>query len=195
MITIGLTGSIASGKSTTVAMFAAAGVPVQDADAVVHGLYAHELAPQLQALVPSAAITHGIDRTALRAWVQAAPENLAALEAIVHPAVQAKRQQFIADCAAKGHRMCVLDVPLLFEVGVNTQVHVVVLTHAAPDVIAQRLAARPNFDAALHAKLQTRQISFDEKRKQAHFLVDTGQGMAYAQTAVHNIIRCLHYII
>jgi len=114
---IGLTGSIAMGKSTVAAMFEAEGVPVFDADAAVHilqGPGGHRL-PEIEELFPNTTNEHGVDRPALGAAVFGKPDELKKLEAIIHPAVGQMRQRFLAEHAAEP--FIVFDIPLLFEKG------------------------------------------------------------------------------
>src|SRR5688572_20026822 len=117
MITLGLTGSIGMGKSTVSRMFAAEGVPVFDADKVVHELQGPEgvLVDEIEAQFPGTTGETGVDRTALAERVLDAPEALRRLEGLVHPAVAREREAFLA--RNSGAPLVVLDIPLLFEKG------------------------------------------------------------------------------
>ncbi len=108
---IGLTGSIGMGKSTVSAMFRAEGVPVFDADATVHDLYRAEAVPAVAALFPGVTGTEGVDRARLAKAVLGDTQALAALEAIIHPMVEARRRAFLAQAGSAGARIVVLDVP------------------------------------------------------------------------------------
>src|SRR5690606_13301214 len=117
VIVLGLTGSIGMGKSTTARMFEEAGVPVHDADATVHRLYAGAAAPLVEAAFPGTVRDGAVDRKALGKRVLGDPAALARLEGIVHPLVQAEEEAFLARQRAAGAPLVVLDIPLLFEVG------------------------------------------------------------------------------
>ena len=117
MLVIGLTGSIGMGKSVTAALFAAAGVPVHDADAVVHELYGGAAVPAIKAAFPAHDHRAGVDRERLAARVLADPTALPRLESIVHPLVRQSQAAFLAAAADRGARVAVLDVPLLLERG------------------------------------------------------------------------------
>jgi len=191
MFRLGLTGSIGMGKSTTAAMFRAAGIRVYDADASVHALYRGAAAPLVEAAFPGTLCDGIVDRTILAARVLADPEALKALEAIVHPLVRAARQKFVEDAAAAGAALVVLDIPLLFETGGEREVDAVALVTASESVQKSRVAQRPGMtDARLQAIL-AKQMPDAEKRRRAHFIIDTGRGLAAAEGQVHAVLRAL----
>src|SRR5581483_2570093 len=113
MFVIGLTGSIAMGKSTTAKLFAEEGVPVHDADAAVHELYAGKAAALIEREFPGTTRNGVVDRTALGQRVVGQPEALKRLEALIHPLVREAEQQFLKEAEAKGAEVVVLDIPLL----------------------------------------------------------------------------------
>ena len=117
MFILGLTGSIGMGKSTAAATFAEAGVPVHDADAAVHRLYDGEAAPLIEAAFPGTTDAGRVDRQKLAARVVGDADAMKRLEAIVHPLVRASEQRFLSEAQARGARIVVLDIPLLFETG------------------------------------------------------------------------------
>ena len=117
MLVIGLTGSIGMGKSTTARFFAEEGVPVHDADAAVHRLYAGEAAPLIEAAFPGTVTDGKVDREKLGRRVLGDPAALKRLEAIVHPLVRREEERFLAAAEAAGAPVAVLDIPLLFETG------------------------------------------------------------------------------
>src|SRR5262249_52088212 len=117
MLVLGLTGSVGMGKSTTAGFFVEAGVPGHDADAAVHRLYAGEAAPLIDAVFPGTTSDGTVDRTLLANRVLGDPAALKQLEAIVHPLVQASERRFLAEAEARGDKVVVLDIPLLFETG------------------------------------------------------------------------------
>src|SRR5690606_3752896 len=131
---VGLTGSIGMGKSTVAAMFERAGVPVFDADAEVRRMQGPDgmLVPAIEAAFPGSTGPEGVRREALGAQVFGDPEALARLEGIVHPAVAARRQEFLAEHADAP--LAVFDIPLLFEKGGYAQVDAIVVVSAPADV-------------------------------------------------------------
>lgn len=191
MLVLGLTGSIAMGKSTTAAMFREAGVAVHDADAAVHALYGGAAVAPVEAAFPGVAVAGRIDRECLAARVVGDPEALARLEAIVHPLVREAERAFLARAAATGARCAVLDVPLLLETGGETRVDAVVVVTAPGDVQRERALARPGMTEARLAAILARQMADAEKRRRAHFLVETGHGLPAARARVTAILRAV----
>lgn len=186
---LGLTGTIASGKTSTAAIFAEAGVPVFSADAAVHQLYAGPAAPAVGAAFPGTVSDGRVDRARLAAVLRERPERLGELEAIIHPLVQAAEDSFLARAREEGHRVAVLEIPLLYENGIDRRVDKVIVTTAPEAVRRQRALARPGADPATYAVLAKRQLSDSEKRRRADFVVDTAEGPAAARRAVHAILR------
>ena len=142
MIVLGLTGSIGMGKSTVARMFAEEGVPVFDADAVVHRLQGPEgaLVAAIEAEFPGTTGPQGVDRSALAERVLAAPAALARLEALVHPAVAQEREAFLA--AHADAPVVLLDIPLLFEKGGAELVDKIAVVSADPEIQRVRTLAR-----------------------------------------------------
>jgi dephospho-CoA kinase len=169
---LGLTGSIGMGKSTTAAMFADAGIPVWDADAAVHRLYA----PGGAAVVPLAAIhpaalqNGAIDRAALKAWIAQDPTALPRIEAVVHPLVAADRQSFLSGASAD---IVLLDIPLLFEKGSEVEMDATLLVTAPPALQRARVLSRPGMTEAQFAAILARQMPDREKRARATHIIET----------------------
>jgi len=188
-IVLGLTGSIGMGKTTTAAMFAAAGVPVWDADATVARLYGPGGAagPALADLVPDAAGAQGVDRARLRARVTADPALLPLIEARVHPLVAADRAAFLERAAAAGVRLVVLDIPLLFETGADAACDATVVVSAPEAVQRARVLARPGMTEATLDRLLARQVPDAEKRARATHVIDTST-LESARAAVQTLI-------
>lgn len=191
MIVLGLTGSLAMGKSTTAAMFAEEGVPVFDADAEVHRLYAGEAAPLIEKAFPGTAVGGRVDRGRLAAVVLDDPEALARLEAIVHPLVRAAERAFLLKAAANGTKVVVLNIPLLLETGAEGRVDAVAVVTAPADVQRLRIAARENMTEEKIKAMLARQMPDSEKRRRADFLIDTGRGLESARSAVRAILKQL----
>ncbi|MER9455904.1 dephospho-CoA kinase [Mesorhizobium sp. M0478] len=188
MTVLGLTGSIGMGKSTTAKMFVDAGVPVHDSDETVHRLYAGKAAPLVDAAFPGTVIAGSVDRTELARRVLGNAAALKTLEAIVHPLVRADADAFLARHRAAGAPLVVLDIPLLFETGGRNRVDKVVVVTAPADIQRARVLARPDMSEEKLAAILAKQVPDAEKRRQADFVIDTGEGMDAARTAVGAII-------
>ena len=188
---LGLTGSIGMGKSTTSEMFRAAGVPVHDADQAVHDLYAGAAAPQIEAAFPGTTANGGVDRARLSTAVLGRPEALARLEAIVHPLVRAEEQAFLARARKSGATVAVLDVPLLLETGGEGRCDAVVVVTAPVEVQRKRVLGRPGMSEEKLAAILARQMPDAEKRRRAHFLVDTSRGLVAAERQVRSILNAV----
>ncbi|MGH6813510.1 MAG: dephospho-CoA kinase [Methylocella sp.] len=191
MFVLGLTGSIGMGKSTAAAMFRAEGIPVHDADAVVHALYRGEAAPVIEAAFPGTTRDGVVDRGLLGAKVLDDPAALARLEAIVHPLVAASRDAFLSEARKKGAPLVVLEVPLLFETGGDRKVDSVVLVTAPEAVQKERVSRRPSMTPERLAVILARQMPDAEKRGHAHFIIDTGGEFAATRRQVCGILRAL----
>jgi dephospho-CoA kinase len=185
---LGLTGSVGMGKSTTAAMFAAAGVPVWDADAAVHRLYAAGGAgvPVIAGLVPAAVRDGAVDRSVLRQTVLDDPGLLARIEAGIHPLVAADRAAFFTEHAAAD--LVLLDIPLLYETGAEASVDAVAVVSAPPEVQRERVLARPGMTEPAFAAILARQVADADKRRRADFVIDTGRGLEAARAAVLSLI-------
>lgn len=190
-IKVGLTGSIGMGKSTVAAMFAAAGVPVFDADAAVHVLQGPGggLVAEIEAAFPGSSGLGGVDRALLGPMVLGDPSALKRLESIVHPAVAEERAAFLALHADAP--IVVFDVPLLFETGGDARVDRVVVVSAPADIQRARVLARPGMTSEKFEAILARQLSDAEKVARAHFVVPTGGPLAETRAAVRGIIACL----
>ncbi len=185
---IGLTGSIGMGKTTTARMFAGRGVPVWSADDAVHRLYAPGGAAvtPLSAACPDALTqSGGIDRTALKTWIASDENALRAIEAIVHPLVAQDRQAFIST-AKSG--VIVLDIPLLFETGMDAHVDLVVVVSTDGKTQRERVLARPGMTEAQLDLILSKQVPDAEKRARADVVIDTS-AMASAEDGVSEVLR------
>ena len=191
MIRLGLTGSIGMGKSATATMFREAGIPVHDSDAAVHRLYAGAAAPLIEAAFPGTVKDGVVDRALLGAAVLNNDAAMKKLESIVHPLVTETTLTFLATAEKAGHRLVVLDVPLLFEVGRDRDCDAIVVVSADPSVQRERVLARPGMTEAKFQAIVARQIPDSEKRRRAHFVIDTGRGFEAARRAVTDVIRTL----
>ncbi|MGD9740575.1 MAG: dephospho-CoA kinase [Bauldia sp.] len=188
MRVIGITGTIASGKSTTAAMFGDEGVPVFSADATVHDLYRRKAVPAVGELFPSAVVDGEVDRRRLGTLLAADPSLVPRLEAIIHPLVRAEEEAFIARARAEGHPAVVIEHPLIFEKGERQRFDIVVATTAPAALREERALARPGMTRETYRLLSGRQLPDEEKQARADFVVDTGSGMDAARAAVRHIL-------
>ena len=190
-VVLGLTGSIGMGKSTVAAMFAEAGVPVFDADAAVHALQgpAGRIVAAIEARFPDTTGAQGVNRTALGEAVFGDPGALAALEAIVHPAVAEERAAFLAAHAAAP--LVVLDVPLLFEAGGWQSVDRIAVVSAPEEVQRARVLARPGMTEERLTAILAKQMPDAEKRARADYVIPTGGSLDETRAAVAHVIACL----
>ena len=191
MITLALTGSIGMGKSTVAAMFAEAGVPTFDADAVVRRLQGPggRLVAAIEKRFPGTTRDGAVDRDALSAAVLGDPDELSALEAIVHPAVHHERTRFIVE---HGDAPALLfDVPLLFETGGDEAFDKVIVVSATPEIQRERVLSRPGMSEQKLSQILARQMPDHEKRARADFIIDTSGTLDETRSQVGHILACL----
>ncbi len=189
MLVVGLTGSIAMGKTETARMFARLGYPVFDADAAVHRLYdsGGAAVPLIERAFPGAVSEGKVDRARLSDIVAGDPQALSRLEALVHPLVRRDQQAFLKAAREADHAFAVLDIPLLFETGRDADVDVVVVASAPEDVQKARVLARPLMTQEKFAAILARQSPDSEKRRRADYVVDTSAGLEEAFEQVRAI--------
>jgi len=188
MFILGLTGSLGMGKSMTARFFAEQGVPVHDADAVVHRLYEGEAATAIEAAFPGTTAGGKVDRDKLAARVLGDGPALKRLEAIVHPLVQEAERRLLAEAEARGEKVAVLDIPLLFETDGESRVDAVVVVSAPPEVQRSRVLERPGMTVEKLEAILAKQMPDDEKRRRADFVVDTSRGFEAARAEVRAIL-------
>ena len=193
MIVLGLTGSIAMGKSEVANIFRSLGVPVFDSDAEVHQLYSSggaAVAP-IGKLFPAAIVDGAVDRRILSKVVLENPQALRLLESVVHPLVRNSQVDFLDECGIAGAKMAVLDIPLLFETGRENEVDVVVVVSAPPEIQRARALQRPGMTAEKLDQILTRQLPDAQKRANADFIVDTSRSIDDTATQLRAIIAAL----
>ncbi|MBX9777856.1 MAG: dephospho-CoA kinase [Xanthobacteraceae bacterium] len=189
MFVLGLTGSVAMGKSTTARFFAEEGVPVHDSDSVVHRLYENEAVPLIEAAFPGTTADGKVDRVKLGSRVMGDLAALRQLEAIVHPLVWDAERRFLEEAQAKGVPVVLLDIPLLFETGGDSRVDAVVVATAPAEVQRARVLERPGMTEQRLQAMLARQMPDSEKRLRADFIVDTSRGFEDARAQVQEILR------
>jgi dephospho-CoA kinase len=170
-------------------MFRAAGVPVHDADEVVHALYRGRAASLIEAAFPGTLLDGAVDRARLSKVLFEDESRLRTLERIVHPLVREERDKFMAAHAQAA--IVVLDIPLLFETGGERVTDAVALVTAPEPVQSARVLARPGMTEEKFQVILAKQMPDSEKRRRAHFLIDTGFGFAHAERRVGAILRAI----
>ena len=188
MLRVALTGSIGMGKSTTADMFRAENIPVHDADATVHKLYENEAVPLIEAAFPGTTKDNKVDRDALGKIVLSDNAAMKKLEAIVHPLVYQKEQEFLADAEQAGADFVILDIPLLYENGGEKRVDLVIVVTASADEQRKRVLARPGMTEEKFESILARQVPDQEKRAKADYLINTNDGIEEATKQVSSII-------
>lgn len=192
MIILGLTGSIGMGKSTVARLFAEAGIPVYSADDAVHMLYRQKPVIREIAAVFPAVIENGvINHKKLAATVFAKPEFLHKLEAIIHPRVRKLEAEFLQQVQQNGHKVAVLDIPLLYETNSHARVDRVVVVSAPFEIQRERVLKRPDMTEEKFAAILARQMPDKEKRKRADFIIDTTKNLNTVCENVNTIIKAL----
>lgn len=188
MIVVGLTGSIGMGKSTTAGLFADEGVPVNDADKVVHELYRHEAVKPISEVFPDVVVDGIVDRQLLSRNLAKNPANFKILEGIVHPLVRAREQAFLDLQRELETPIVVLDIPLLFETGGEARMDKIVVVSCAAEIQRQRVLSRPGMTPDKFETILSRQMPDAEKRARADYVINTGHGIDSARAQVKSIL-------
>jgi len=193
MLLVGLTGSIGMGKSETAKMFTRLGVPVYDADAAVHAIYAKggSAVEPLREAFPEAIVDGAVDRVRLSKLVLDDRDALRRLEGIVHPLVGESQMDFLKQASESGAGMAVLDIPLLYETGGEERVDAVVVVSAPADVQRQRVLERPGMTEEKFEQILAKQVPDADKRARADFIVETDKGLDHAFEQVQRITEDL----
>jgi len=193
MLKLGLTGSIGMGKTETAKLFRRLGLAVFDADAAVHRLYGPGGAAVglIEEAFPGTTVDGAVDRERLSAAVLSDRSAIARLEAIVHPLVREEEETFLAEAAAAGSDIVVLDIPLLFETGGQGRVEKVVVVSAPSDVQRRRVLERPGMTEAKLDAILAKQVPDQEKRARADFIINTDKGLEDAFEQVRAVVDSL----
>jgi len=191
MVILGLTGSIAMGKSTAAGMLRRLGIPVHDADAAVHELLGKggSGVNPVDMAFPGVVRDGVVDRQALGAKVFAEPAALQILETLLHPLVSARTMRFLKQSAAAGNPLVVLDIPLLFETGADRRCDATIVVSAPALIQRQRVLKRPGMTAGKLAGVLARQTPDAEKRRLADFVVPSGLGLGVTLRALKRVVR------
>ena len=192
MIVLGITGAIASGKTTVAAVFAEAGIPVFNADAAVHDIYARE-PESIARVLPEAVVDGSIDRVRLAGLIADRPETIGILEKAIHPLVQARELAFIEMHRDAGADLVVLEIPLLYETGADRLCDYVLVATAPEELRAARVAERGRMSPELYRQLMARQLPLAEKERRADFVVDSGVELGALQASTRAIMDRLRH--
>ena len=188
---LGLTGSIATGKSTALKAFADLGVPTFSSDEAVHELYRGAAVAPVEAAFPGVSVDGVIDREKLSRQLIGHPQRLQQLEAIVHPLVRARIRSFLSDAAARGEAMAVVDIPLLFENGVDWGLDAVIVTVVDEAEQRRRALARPGMTVEKLEAILARQLPQAEKVKRATYIIDTSDTIDATRERVAELVQRL----
>lgn len=188
MLKIGLTGSIATGKSTILKMFADFGVPVFSSDEAVHALYRGEAVAPIERLFPGVSVNGIIDRAELARRLLKQPERLAEVEAIVHPLVRNQIAYFFKGAEGRGELLAVADIPLLFERGFDYGLDAVIVAVIDEPTQRQRALQRPGMTVEKLEAMLARQMPQAEKRRRATYVIDTAHPLEATREKVQALI-------
>jgi dephospho-CoA kinase len=188
MIVIGLTGGIASGKSTIAQRLCFHGIEVFDADRFVHQALEHEAYESVHHTFRELTPTQPINRHELRRIVFSNPEKLTQLEAILHPIVRRAEVAFIAAQKEAGAKLCVLEIPLLFETAADTLCELTIVASAPEEVRIARAMARPGMTEATLEYILARQLPEEVRARRADIVIDTSRTLDHTQAQVDALI-------
>ncbi|RYE47194.1 MAG: dephospho-CoA kinase [Hyphomicrobiales bacterium] len=191
MLKLGLTGSIATGKSTVLKAFADLGVPTFSSDEAVHELYRGAAVAPVEAAFPGVSVDGAIDRDKLSRQLIGQPQRLRQLEAIVHPLVRTRIRSFLSEAAARGEPMAVVDIPLLFENGVDWGLDAIIVTVVDEAEQRRRALARPGMTVEKLDAILARQLPQAEKVKRATYIIDTSDAIEATRQTVAELVQRL----
>ncbi len=191
MLIIGLTGSIAMGKSTVAKMLLKNGIPMISADQIVHDLYEDEAVPILEKAFPGSTENNQVNREKLLSLLLKEEDGFKKLEILIHPLVRQKEWEFIKENKDKGSNLVAIEIPLLFETGAEKLMDVVLLASAPAEVQKQTVMARPGMTTEKFKTLLAKQMPDAEKRKKADFIVDTSCSLSETEDQLKEIIVLL----
>lgn len=185
---IGLTGSIATGKSTVLSFFAECGVPVRSADETVHALYAGRAAQKVEERFPGTLVNGVVDRVLLAKQLIAAPERLHELEELIHPMVREETFDYLDRMNALGTDIVVLEIPLLFETEAPYPLNAIVVTTCNAYLQRRRALSRPGMTVEKFEAILARQIDQDEKMRRADYRIDTSGSVRETRKKVEAVL-------
>ena len=191
MLIIGLTGSIATGKTSAANHFRDKNIPVFSADDAVHELYRGEAVAAIERLFPGVIVDGQVDRMELSKQLLAHPEDFTRLEALIHPLVADKRRRFIDHQRRQDAKIIVLDIPLLLEKKLQAQVDVILLLTTSAQIQQDRVLRRPGMTMEKLQMIRSRQLGEDEKRQLADYVVDSGGPVEQTRAKLDQFLESL----
>jgi dephospho-CoA kinase len=191
VIVAGLTGSIAMGKSTVARMFAQLGCPVFDADRAVRDFYQAEGAGLVESVFPGTVVDGVVDRERLATRVLSEDDAMPRLESVVHPAVALRQARFLEHARGLSRRAAFCDIPLLFETGADRAFDFVIVVSARPEAQRARALAREGVTCAKFEAIMSHQMSDVEKRRRAHFVIDTNGPLDESRAQAESLVRAI----
>lgn len=189
MLIVGLTGSIAMGKTTVANYIGSCGVPVLDSDSTVHLLYQGEAVPHIEEAFPGTTSNGKVDRVKLGCALMRSQDGFTKLESLVHPLVREAQWRFIRKQRNAGAQACVLDIPLLFETGGDTLMDLTVVVSAPENIQTERAMQRPGMTEEKLRAIRGRQLPDAEKRKRADIIIDTGTDWGQTQNQIDKLLE------
>ncbi len=193
MMILGLTGSIGMGKSRAGRVFRRLGVPVFDADHMVHRLMEKggTAVGAVEHAFPGTVRDGAVDRTALGAQVFEKPDELRRLESILHPRVRLARARFLRQERVRRTVIVVLDIPLLFETGGDANCDYTAVVSAPYFIQRTRVLRRRGMSKEKFAAVLAQQMPDAEKRRRADFVIPTGNSFRYSFDVIRDIVKRL----
>lgn len=194
MIVLGLTGGVGMGKSTAARMLETFGAKISNADAIVHALMGKDgdAVEEIEALFPGVMKGGAVDRKALGAIVFRDKKKMRELEAILHPLVMLRENEFLRQQKRLGAKLAVLDIPLLYETGGEKRCDLVMVVSAPEFIQRQRVMQRPGMTEEKFAAIVASQMPDREKRRRADWVVETGLGRAHTFRRIATLMGRLH---
>ncbi|GAA6211552.1 dephospho-CoA kinase [Hyphomicrobiales bacterium 4NK60-0047b] len=191
MLIIGLTGSIAMGKSTVAKMLEKNGIPMISADQIVHDLYEKEAVSLIEKAFPGTTENNQVNREKLLGLIIEEEDGFRKLEKLIHPLVRQKEWEFIKENKEKGSDLVAIEIPLLFETGADELMDAVLLASSPSEVQKQRVMARPGMTEEKFKTLLAKQMPDAEKREKADFIVDTSCSLEETEDQLKQIIAII----
>jgi dephospho-CoA kinase len=191
MLIAGLTGSIAMGKSTVAKLFKDLGIPMISADEIVHKLYEGPVVSEIEALFPGSTKDGKVDRQALMQNLKQSPDNFSTLEALIHPLVREEEWDFIKEQKSAESDVVIIEIPLLYEIGNEKMMDVVILASADAEIQRSRALERPGMSAEKFDIIMKKQIPDKQKREKADIIINTGQCIEATSKEVKEAVETL----
>ncbi len=191
MYILALTGSIATGKTTILQLFAKNNIKTLSSDEIVHQLYQNEAVEKIAKIFPKAIKNNKVDREILSQIITQQPENLIKLEQIIHPLVRKKQQEFIEKSKKEGEKLIVIEIPLLFESNENHNFSGVLVVYCPKELLVERALKRKNMTKEKLEIILQNQMEQEEKIKRADFTIDSSQPISVCEQEVKKIIKIL----